>query len=76
LVSLVEASERQSGLAQILRGANHDAQSATTRNKDDEQNGSIDMESFSNVYVGLLQRKAAPCGAACHFVSVRKAPAV
>jgi hypothetical protein len=36
----------------------------------------IDMKLSPNVYVGLLQGKAAPSGAACHFVSVRKAPGV
>jgi hypothetical protein len=35
----------------------------------------IDMKSSPKVYVGLLQGKAAPCGAASYFVNERKAPA-
>jgi hypothetical protein len=43
--------------------------------QDDEQNGSDRHEIVSECLCCLLQGKAAPCGAACHVVSVRKAPA-
>jgi hypothetical protein len=43
--------------------------------QDDEQNGSNRHEIFSECLCCLLQGKAAPCGAACHIVSVKRARA-